>query len=219
VVGDSDFPAGPRSAYLWTSGGGFQNLGSINGAPSVATAVTDDGSTVVGQAGLGSDNSAAFLWTAAGGMVNIGGVLTSVGDIDAAATGVSDNGKIVVGISAPRPLTLGNLGYDFGTDTHAFRWTQAAGTQDFTALLTSAGVNITGIEIVAVTGISPDGQFIVGQATTPYTAPNDTVAFVAQYCDSAISHACVQQFTPTISTATVKPICYGGTPTALLRYG
>ena len=126
-------------------------------------------------------------------MVNIG-ALSGEGDDDAAAVGLSDNGKIVVGISAPRPLTLGNLGYDWGTDTHGFRWTQAGGMQDLTALLSAAGVNMTGIKIVAVTGISPDGQFMGGQATTPTTPPNETIAFIAQYCDSNIGAACQPQF-------------------------
>jgi hypothetical protein len=124
--------------------------------------------------------------------VNIGGILTGDGDVDAAATAVSDNGKIVVGISAPRPLTLGNLGYDWGTDTHAFRWTQQTGTQDLTALLSSAGVNMTGTTIVAVTGISPDGQFIVAQAITPNNAPSgETSAVLIHYCDDNIGAACM----------------------------
>jgi probable HAF family extracellular repeat protein len=190
AVGDSDFPSGPRRAFLWTQANGFQSLGSINGAPSVATAITDDASVVVGQAYLGSGNSAAFRWTQAGGLVSLG-ALSGDGDDDAAATGVSDNGKIVVGVSAARPLTLGNLSYDWGTDTHGFRWTQQTGMQDFTALLSAGGVDMTGIEIVAITGISPDGQFIIGQATTPTTGPNGTVAFLAQVCDDNIGTSCV----------------------------
>ena len=170
LVGDSDFASGPRSAFLWTQGGGFQNLGSLGGS-SLATVITQDASVVVGQAGLGSNNSVAFRWTQATGMVSIGALS---GDNNAAATGASDNGKIVVGISASRPLTRRNTGWDFGTDTRAFRWSQSSGMQDLATLLTSAGVDLTGITLVAATGISSDGQFIVGQATTPeYRAKRD----------------------------------------------
>jgi probable HAF family extracellular repeat protein len=156
IVGDSDFPGGQRNAFLWTQAGGFQNLGSLGNVNlSVASAITSDGSVVVGQSSTTGINSAAFRWTQATGMVNLG---TLAGDNNAAATAVSDNGKIVVGISAPRPLAVGNLGWDFGTDTHAFRWTQATGMKSLGALLAAAGVNVTGINLVAATGISPNGQ-------------------------------------------------------------
>jgi probable HAF family extracellular repeat protein len=185
IVGDSDFPGAPRGPFLWTQGGSFQNL-APTGGHGVATAITDDASVVVGQSELG-----AFRWTAATHMVGLG---TLSGDSDAAATGVSDNGKIVVGISAPRPLTRNNLDYDWGTDTHAFRWTQETGMKEFGALLSAAGVDMTGITIVALTGISTDGQFVTGQATTPDTEPNETVPFIAQYCDDNVGAACVTSF-------------------------
>jgi len=39
-----------------------------------------------------------------------------------------------------------------------FRWTQAAGLQDLRQLLSDNGADMTGVTLVSVTGISPDGQ-------------------------------------------------------------
>lgn len=49
---------------------------------------------------------------------------------------------------------------------------------------------MTGVSLVSVTGVSPDGQWIQGAATTPQTGPNETVAFIAQVCDDDIGGPC-----------------------------
>ncbi len=207
VVGDSDFDSGnisfptTRHAFRWTSGSGFEDLGYLGASnldSSLATAITMDGSVIVGQASTGSNMSHAFRWTATDNMVDIGALS---GDTNAAATAVSDSGKVVVGISAPRPLTFSNLGFDYGTDTHAFRWTGDTGIKDLTQLLTDAGVDMTGITLVAATGVSGDGQYIAGAATTPNTATNETAPFVLQYCDDAVD-ACTTAITTPSSVGT-----------------
>jgi probable HAF family extracellular repeat protein len=190
IVGVSDFPIGPSQAFSWTSGAGFVGLGTLGGA-SVATAITKDASVIVGQAGLGSNDSHAFRWTLAGGLQDIG---TTSGNNNAAATAVSDNGKVVAGIAAARPLALSNPGWDFGSDSRAFRWTAATGMQDLTQLLSDNGVNLTGITLVAALAISADGQFIVGAATTPATGPNATAGFIAQVCDASVDGPCIGRF-------------------------
>ena len=106
VVGDADFPdpenlvsGKGRKAFRWTQAGGFQSLGQLQPAGiSIATAVTGDGTTAVGQATTNS-GSAAFRWTAQTPVMEPIGPLP--GHTRAAATGVSDNGRIVVGISHP----------------------------------------------------------------------------------------------------------------------
>jgi uncharacterized membrane protein len=141
-----------------------------------AYAVTSDGSVVVGHA----NNAGAFLWTQAGGMQKLG---TLPGFTDAEATGVSDDGQAVVGISAPRPLSRSNLGYDYDIDCRPFIWTAATGIQDLNQVLTNAGVDLTGITLYAITGVSPDGQYVCGQARTPQNDPNnpyETSGFIAQ---------------------------------------
>jgi hypothetical protein len=96
------------------------------------------------------------------------------------------------------------LGWTQGT---AFRWTQATGTKDLRQILSDSGVVMTGITLVSVTGISPDGQWIQGAATTPQTSPGETVAFVAQVCDDDIGGPC--------STSGAAPFTLGAAPNQL----
>ncbi|HZP18973.1 MAG TPA: hypothetical protein VFB16_02085 [Bauldia sp.] len=196
VVGEAEF-AGGRHAFLWSpdSGGTFTDLNTYSGAfafNSIATAITGDGSVIAGQAGLGSNNSHAVLWTVADTTMHDLGVLA--GDDNAVATGVSDNGKVAVGISADRPLTRFNPGWDYGDDTRAFRWSESTGMKDLTQLMTDAGVPMTGITFVAATGISRDGQFISGAAVTPDTPLNETEPFIVQYCDDDVEGPCFAGF-------------------------
>jgi probable HAF family extracellular repeat protein len=187
IVGDADFPAGAftrKGAFRWT-GGSFTDL--IPGTtPSLATAVTGDGTVVVGQMGTTSASS-AFRWSTQNPSAQPIGPLP--GNTTAAATDVSDNGKIVVGISNPNFLQYRGpvLGWNTGT---AFRWTQAKGIQDLRQILVDGGVDMTGITLVSVTSISPDGQWIAGQATTSQTGSGETVPFIVQVCDDDIGGPC-----------------------------
>jgi probable HAF family extracellular repeat protein len=197
IVGDADFSdpnnlisGKSRKAFRWTQTGGFQSLGDLQPAGlSIASAVTGDGTVVVG-GGTTNTGSSAFRWAVP--TPSAQPVLQPIGPLQghshAVATGISDNGKIVVGTSSTFPLTRNNLGFDKGAG--AFRWTQAAGLQDLKQILINNGIDMTGITLVSVTGISPDGQWIQGAATTPQTAANETVAFVAQVCDEDIGGPC-----------------------------
>ncbi|GKS57824.1 hypothetical protein YTPLAS18_13510 [Nitrospira sp.] len=127
------------------------------------------------------------------------------GHTTAAATAVSDNGKIVVGISNSTFLQYQGvvLGWNPGT---AFRWAESgsnAGIKDLRDLLIANGVNMTGITLLSVTGMSPDGQWIQGQAQ----APTGETTFVAQICDEAIGGPC--------STDGTAPFTLGATPNQL----
>jgi hypothetical protein len=153
--------------------------------------VTGDGTVVVGQVRTSNNASSAVRWTFPPPPAQL--VIQSIGPLPghatAAATGVSDNGKIVVGISHPDFLQYRGpqLGWNQGT---AFRWTAANGIRELRQELIDGGQDMTGITLVSVTGMSPDGQWIQGQATTAQTGPNETVAFVAQVCDDDIGGPC-----------------------------
>lgn len=202
VVGETEFVdanafSGFRTgAYRWTAAGGFQSLGAIEpGFSTSATAVSADGSVVVGSGGVqvrvgnsSTNGSRAFRWSQAGGLVPIGPL---PGHTFAQAAGVSDNGKIVVGTSSAGPLDRNGVGGLLRGGGSAFRWTEATGIQDLRQLLVAAGIDMTGITLLNVTAISPDGQWIGGQATTPTTPAGETAGYVVQYCDAAIGSACV----------------------------
>ena len=185
IVGESDFSSAPRHAFRWTQAGGFQDLGALQPPHgSIASGITADGTVVVGNSGFGSGGQHAFRWTQAGGMQDIG---TLTGMSNATATGVSDNGNVIVGYAAPRPVSFQDAGgWDFDpSDSRAFRWSSSAGMQDLTQLFAASGINMTGITLVAVTGISTDGQIIVGVATTP-TSGGQLVNFIAEVCDAGV---------------------------------
>ncbi|MEK7327450.1 MAG: hypothetical protein AAB217_19575, partial [Chloroflexota bacterium] len=216
IVGEADFPdpgniisGKSLQAFRWTQAGGFQNLNSSQQPPlSLATAVTGDGTVVVGQVRSSNNASSAVRWTVPPPPAQL--VMQPIGPIPghatAAATGVSDNGKIVVGISNPDFLQYQGpvLGWNGGI---AFRWTQAKGIQDLRQILVDGGVDMTGITLLTVTGMSRDGQWIQGQATTPQTGQNETVAYVAHVCDDDIGGPC--------STVGAAPFTLGATPTQL----
>ncbi len=190
VIGESDFPGGfsgtVKQAFRWTSAGGFQNLGAVEtDFPSSANAVTGDGAVVVGMSGVSvtvgnssTNGSRAFRWTQSGGMQDLGAL---PGHTYSAATGVSDDGTIVVGISSDAPIDRLSVGgtYRYANDpahSRAFRWTAATDMKEVTQQLADAGLDVTGIAIAGATGISTDGAWMFGDATLPTTAANETEA-------------------------------------------
>jgi probable HAF family extracellular repeat protein len=171
VVGDeADDPMFPSAThpFIWTADSGFQVLGSTFGS---AFAVTADGSTVVGQARRqGQGGHTAFLWTQAGGMQDLGSL---PGFSNSVATAISDDGQVVVGFAASRPISYNNAGgFDYDIYCLPFVWTAATGMQDLNQVLANAGVDTTGYTFYAITGISADGKSVCGGARTPQGDPN-----------------------------------------------
>jgi len=119
----------------------FQGLVHLTGGScSEATAVSADGSVVVGTSCTASGVQ-AFRWTATGGIV---GVPIPEGLIKSWATDVSADGNFVVGYGRKNDSVL--YGYE------GFRW-YVSGNIDRIA---APGVNITAV------GISGDGSIVVG---------------------------------------------------------
>ncbi|MCA2665657.1 MAG: hypothetical protein IM486_14370 [Microcystis sp. M114S2] len=85
-------------AFRWTQTTGIVGLGDLPGGifNSSATAVSANGSIVVGRGGVISvNNSEAFRWTQATGMVGLGDL--PGGSFNSIAWGVSADGSVVVG--------------------------------------------------------------------------------------------------------------------------
>lgn len=105
-----------KQAFRWVStdanpAGTMTGLGYLTGSvvgtrKSVANAVSGDGAVVVGYSSFDAagQNSAAFRWTSDTGMLSVSDWLGSTGGVVPAgltlttATGVSDDGKVIVGI-------------------------------------------------------------------------------------------------------------------------
>ncbi len=115
-----------------------------------------------------STTSSAFRWTTQNPVLQPIAPLT--GHATAAATAVSDNGKIVAGIFSPQLPRLSRGGPLVGMQGRPFAGRNLvpnAGIKDLKQLLVENGVNLDNIALVSVTGISPDGQWI--QGTSPDT--------------------------------------------------
>ncbi|HVL10205.1 MAG TPA: autotransporter domain-containing protein [Burkholderiaceae bacterium] len=117
------------------------DLGNIGGATS-ASAISADGSTVVGAALLPGSTPLrrAYRWTYSGGLQNL-----NLPVVESYATGVSRDGSVIAGSYYDLTLNGGR----------AFRWTAAGGMENLGTL----GGNLTIGE-----GISQDGTTVVGQS-------------------------------------------------------
>jgi len=117
VVGLSYTSVFTQHAFLWTQGGGMQDLTPDLTGNGVATAVSINSSNQVTGYYVpnGSSNTLGFLWTQAGG-------LQSLGSAGTLAYAINDSGTVV----GQSPASNGNR--------HAFSWTQAGGIKDLGTL-------------------------------------------------------------------------------------
>lgn len=139
VVGcDGTVSGEVTEAWRWTAATGKVSLGFLPSATSsVARAVSDDGSVIIGLCG---GINRVFRWTAATGMVDIG-------SSDTLKVGLSGNGSVVVGSNAASP--------------QVWRWTAATGKVNLGFL---PGHTLSDISDTK-RQISKDGSTIVGFST------------------------------------------------------
>jgi probable HAF family extracellular repeat protein len=122
-------------AFRWTADGGLTDLGQIGCCVSIARAVNFDGSVIVGE------SQTAFRWTENGGLVSLG----SLGGLGySSATGVSDDGSVVVGLS------------DSEDGYRAFRWTALEGMANLGTLV--------GMSTSEAFAVNSDGSVVVGRS-------------------------------------------------------
>jgi probable HAF family extracellular repeat protein len=181
IVGAVGSPGtGTYHAYLWNLNGSSP-LGSVPGyALSQATAVSSNGTVIVGFCKLSefTDAYTAFRWTAPSGMVNLGGPsgaywraygvtgdgLAAVGGPTAirwTAPGVwqllesSSATSWALAVSGDGAVVVGRRYRSGGY--HAFRWTSAAGIVEF---------DLPGYSFSAANAANGDGSVIVGSASS-----------------------------------------------------
>ncbi len=108
IVGSSRSPKGKAAAFRWTESTGMQPLhdvavSDLNGGLSEALAVSADGETIVGYFNWTESRTDAFIWDAVNGMRKLSDVLVNQYGLDLNgmrlhnATGVSANGRVIVG--------------------------------------------------------------------------------------------------------------------------
>lgn len=142
AVGYGTYRANPSSleAMRWVGAAAPEPLGQLGGGRySQATAISADGSTIVGHASDASLRAHAFRWTETEGMVDLG----LMGGYNSLATAVSASGEFIAGYG------LNSL---HSTHVTGFIWSEATG---------KIPLGIPGYDVIP-TGISADGAFAIG---------------------------------------------------------
>ncbi len=162
VAGNAAVGGSPNElTWQWENGRLIQFPDGLHtGLGNGATAVSPDGSVVVGSIGSnggGDGLTQAFEWA--------NGVVTRLtwpaGYNTGSATAVSTGGTTIVGY-------MGTPGY--AQNTTAFIWDQAGGVQELQQVLTTddgLGSSLSGWTLTEATAITPDGNTIVGNGIDP----------------------------------------------------
>jgi hypothetical protein len=148
IIGEN-FEETATEAIVWTEATGTIGLGGLPGESdggsgwlSDPSAVSADGSTVVGRATTSEGGAAPFRWTRADGM-------EAVVEGDGTAVAVSADGSVVLG-EQRRPLV------------RAFRWTRALGAVTLEP--------VAGDDWTQARALSADGATVLGHSSGPFGA-------------------------------------------------
>ncbi|MEN3931732.1 autotransporter domain-containing protein [Microvirga sp. W0021] len=159
IIGVAKNDLGIIEAFRWTAEAGIHGLGAltdmnnISGIASEPLDLSKDGSVVVGYSKNSSDFNEAFRWSVTDGMQNLGFINGGGATPISAASAVSGDGQVVVGVSTnPDAIFMQS----------AFRWTPETGMQSIPAILATHGIETGSLELIQATQISEDGQVIVG---------------------------------------------------------
>ena len=118
VIGMSDVSSGAPRGFIWTSGGGMQDLVALLGYPATDVVAINDAGQIAGSYVAPSGDTHAFLYTPGSGLRDLG----TLGGHTSMATGLNAQGDVV-----------GSSTTSTG-DTHAFLWTPTEGMEDVTAV-------------------------------------------------------------------------------------
>jgi probable HAF family extracellular repeat protein len=150
IVGFWEDPTGPRRPVRWVHGKHDLFLGTTTIGE--ATAVSSDGTQIVGQSPGTSGYGFAFLYSDKNGLLSLGTIGHGPTD-QSFANGISDSGRVV-----------GWSGDPFNQGIEAFMWTSSLGMRKLAGLLRQNGANIpAGTTLTTAVSISADGSTIVGQ--------------------------------------------------------
>ena len=145
-----------REAFRWTAHDGMVGLGAIPGGffgdvSSEASAISADGSKIVGASSSEEFISEPCRWNEDGSLERLG-VLPGASLAGGRAWGVNADGTVVVGNSSS------------SSGTHAFRWTPLSGMEDLGALP-------GGIRFATAFATNADGSIVVGKSGSSRVTP------------------------------------------------
>ncbi len=157
IIGQSySLPAwNDEDGFIWTQSGGMKAMASLTGGRyCMLLALSPDGSVIAGTTRSSSTNYPAFFWTEQKGMTVMGHL---PGKNTTHPTDMTPYGEIIVGGSFSGP-----------TSGDAFIWDSTNGMRKLQAVLqTEYGLDLTGWTLQNASGITPDGNIIVGHGINP----------------------------------------------------
>jgi probable HAF family extracellular repeat protein len=146
VIGMSDVAGGGQHGFLWSSGGGMQDLASLLGSAASSVAAINDAGQIAGSYVAPGGETHAFLYTPGSGLRDLG----TLGGNESVATGLNAQGDVVGSSKTAQG------------DVHAFFWSSTDGMEDVTT--------VSGFS--AVRKLNDDLQTLAGglfpQPTNPY---------------------------------------------------
>jgi probable HAF family extracellular repeat protein len=212
VVGygsDSNFNL---EAFRWAQATGPVALGDVPGGPvnSQAHGVSADGTFVVGYGSHSFVFDTGFHWQSGTGLVGYAGGFKALGvSADGSAAVGTAGGRAAI-VTSGGTTMIPHIGPATSTDTayaasadgsvvvgimslnqgqedlgHAFIWDAVNGTRLFELLLPTLGVDLTGWELNAATGISADGRVICGYGMNPHGEQAGWAVHLPGGCGSA----------------------------------
>jgi probable HAF family extracellular repeat protein len=195
VVGEAypSFGAYYPHAFFWRDGV-MHDLDSTSDHSS-ATAISNSGSTIVGQSsdGVGMPHAVSYTGWNFGTITDLGTLgMTSV------ATDVTADGSIIVGSSAM-----------VGGGSHAFRYADGV-MADLNTLMTDAGYNLGGVVLEEADAISANGDYIAVQADHSDTYLVYYHAGVAGLTTGAEQQASVDNLGKTRQALAIQQYAYAG---------
>lgn len=181
VVGTTDSDD-VREAFVWDEVHGMRGLGRLPSddfSYSGASAISDDGRTIVGTNVFVDrrtfvSRSDGFIYTEATGLRRIPDLSEHWSRVR--ITDVSGDGSVVIG-SGNNPLSDYPM-YDGPSE--AFIWDAEHGVRTLKDVLASLGIALPGWDLTAATAISRDGRTIVGQGRDPSGARQSYVAVIPE---------------------------------------
>ncbi|HTU11952.1 MAG TPA: autotransporter domain-containing protein [Allosphingosinicella sp.] len=147
------------SAFFWTEAQGLQRLPFLSAAPAgsaantwaQASGISRDGSTIVGGS-IGADGLVQAVYWRGGAITGLGFLPGTVpADFETYATAANADGSVIVGDG-------------FGSTSRAWRWSVGTGMQDLNEIARLAGLDLRGFVLESATGVSDNGQYIIGSA-------------------------------------------------------
>src|SRR5262245_40222444 len=181
-------------AYRWTESGGSVALPSLPGVPGGGgIAISADASVVAGLSGQRFDNSRSVFWVGTAAPTEIFGELSEAVDVSADGSVIVGQSGIrpfrwtaaggsvplccfaspgdaaeAIAISADGALIVGDMTLGLSSTPHAFVWDPVHGVRLLEdALLADYGLALPGWTLTAATGVSADGQALVGYGRNP----------------------------------------------------